>query len=212
VWIIHSFQVHGVHVCPLDCLQNGTKLWPWNCCSYLCTNPPFDVTSLSRHPDFCLSFLWSCAKFSFGGMLENMPVLLEPLFAFAHPQPLVRDWHRVAAIHPRSFLAMFKYLDETSVKCKLGYFKGFFSLASIHMFHFLEVGESSLIVNTFEILFNLKDSLDKFHHLLFVCYYIVTHCILGCITWTSGVARLLALVDKPFRSIQSIPMNKVYIG
>jgi hypothetical protein len=68
----------------------------------------------------------------------------------------MKDCHCVADIHPGSFLVLFKYLDETLVECKLGFLKGFFSLASIHMFHFLVGEESSLIV--FEHLRNFTQS------------------------------------------------------
>lgn len=107
------------------------------------------------HPAFCLSFLWSCGKFSFGACLRICLQYENPCSLLLNLN-LVRDCRRVAQIHPRSFLVLFKYLDETSVECKLGFLKGFFSSASIHMFHFLVGEASSLIV--FEHLWNFIQS------------------------------------------------------
>jgi hypothetical protein len=88
-------------------------------------------------------------------MLEDMPAILEPLFPLAQRQP--RERLSSCCTNPPQIFPyhVLNTLMKLQLNVNLDFFKGFFSLASIHMFHFLVV-ESSLLV--FEHLRNFIQS------------------------------------------------------
>jgi hypothetical protein len=57
-----------------------------------------------------------------------------------------------------------------------------------------------MVFEHLQILFDLEDSSNDFSQLFFICFYIISGCIFGSITWAFGVVKLLTLA-KPFGDI-----------
>jgi hypothetical protein len=77
----------------------------------------------------------------------------------------------------------------------------------IHLAHLLVHGPSSMVFEHFRDLFDPKDLVNCFSHLLLMCSYVVGH-IPKIITRTFGATKLLALAS-PSSGIQPITIGKV---